>query len=820
MSEAPRAPGVSAIDAAQGSAIASLALAAMCVAAGLIGLLAGGDSNHGRIAVVMGCHVPLLLAAWQWADTMTRDDRRDGLAIRLTWTILLHVSVVVGVLMALGVAHLISRGSAFLVLSLTGLGAHLLAWRQAKSSQFDPGSGRRLSWFWLPVTLAATLVATRAVLHPQYDFDELTYHLFFPSQWAQAGSIHIVPTWFSDPAPAYAPSATEVYFLSLMVSLESDHLARCGQLIFWIELLAVVAALGRELGLRSYAAGMATVCVAATPSIAFQAGTAMVDVALAAHLAAAALFALRVARRSSSVDGAGLLLAGGLALGTKFLALPYLLALSPVWILAIVAMKRRWRQERNEPNSLVLLGGLVLGTWNGGYWYARNWLQTGSPLYPLEMRIAGVKLFDGAFTREAMQNSMFNQSRRGWDGLNAVMASALRTPPWFGATPPLDPSTASTLASWTVVITTLASTLALLVLPRMRRRAALISLAVSTAAMVTLFWWAVPFQEPRFTWLPVILAILTSIAVLDGFSPKLRGVLVTVFAIAWLCLLGGEWVATMATGAGCVVAALALAAYMLHVRTTRSAIAIYVVLVIAGVWVGLWSIARNGDPPRKQAFALPRWSGFGDAWSWIDSHVNQATIAYTGNNVPYFLTGPHQQNRVVHVLADEHQEKRYHDFAQNADVRALGLPNVSDFAPNRLCMDGRAWLRNLAREDVNLVVVTRLFPAVCVSHRHDADGFPVERRWLDTLARTPAPDGRPLATRGVFGREWLLLYRLNLPTSEADWPDFETIVQDETDALDRRRKDRTPVGQPINHYPHAAAVIDALGLKTIPANEP
>ena len=239
-------------------------------------------------------------------------------------------------------------------------------------------------------------------------------------------------------------------------------------------------------------------------------------------------------------------------------------------------------------------------------------------------------------------------------------------------------------------------------------------------------------------------------------------------------------------------------------------------LCIAAVWLGLWSVARDGDLPRQEARRHPRWAGFGDAWAWVDTRVAHATIAYAGHNVPYFLTGPHQQNRVVHILAGGGPNWAYHNFARDPVVKAMGHPNVSDFAPNRIQMDGWAWLQELRREGVTLVVVTRLFRGVCVSHRHDADGFPLERQWLDLLAQTRGSDGKPLARRGVFGQGWLLIYHLNLPASESEWPELERVMQDETDALDRRRRDGTLPGARIDHYPLAADVIESLGLKQLP----
>jgi hypothetical protein len=41
-------------------------------------------------------------------------------------------------------------------------------------------------------------------------------------------------------------------------------------------------------------------------------------------------------------------------------------------------------------------------------WYLRNWVVAGSPIYPASLTVAGFTIARGAYTREAMNNSIFH----------------------------------------------------------------------------------------------------------------------------------------------------------------------------------------------------------------------------------------------------------------------------------------------------------------------------------------------------------------------------------------------------------------------------
>lgn len=785
---------------------------------GTIALFVDAPGPHGPIAVAMGMHVPLITSLWR---AMGVRHGAGGAAmhvsLRILWTILLYAGLCACTLLTLGVAQVLTRGFAFAALG--GLGLLLTVWVESRRNhditQLRPSG--KADWIACPLILIGVLAATHALLNPQYDFDMLYYHLFVPAQWAQAGRILIVPIGFGEFAPSYYPYATELYYLSLLIPMGTDHLARGGQILFYVELVAAAVALGREMRMRPAARIAAAGCVALTPALAWQAGTANVDLAFTAHLVAVVLFSIRLARRPIVADGAGLILAIGLAIGTKMLALPFLLALLPLWGRAVISTVQRVRRhDRIRSSEWAALSAAVIGSASvGGYWYARNWLVTGNPLYPLKISMGGVSLFDGVFDRAAMLNSAFNQSRFGWEGLQAVLNELLRMPSWFAAPSYWDASGTSTLGAWLILVAIVAATILSLSYSRFRVRFALPGLSLSILAMLALFWWSVPYQVPRFLWPPLALAIIAFFATMSRLPIAAARAVLGLFAGTWLALSMGEFLPTFVTRIGLVVAAGGILLFWLHSRLMKFRQVVVLGAGVVGIWLAMWHVFHAGDPVRQANHRHTRWRTFGDTWTRIDGLADEHTIAYAGHNIPYFLMGPQLRNRVVYVQAGGEPGWGYHDFARLPEARSLGRPNVTDFAANRLTMDGQLWLRRLAAERVDCVVVSRLYRGPNISHRHDRDAFPIERQWLDTLAQARDRDGRRLASRTILGGGWVLYYGLHLTGDESRWPPLATFEQHETDALDRRRRDGTPPGEEINGYPFAAEAIAEMELDVL-----
>ena len=70
------------------------------------------------------------------------------------------------------------------------------------------------------------------------------------------------------------------------------------------------------------------------------------------------------------------------------------------------------------PGLLTALGLLL-----GGYWYLRNWLVTGNPLYPVQVDLGAWTLFPGAFGSEQIDAWVNNKRVPGRKGLGELFPS-------------------------------------------------------------------------------------------------------------------------------------------------------------------------------------------------------------------------------------------------------------------------------------------------------------------------------------------------------------------------------------------------------------
>jgi hypothetical protein len=644
------------------------------------------------IVLVASLALLLLSGARLARVTGAPDESRATRAVRVAiWALALLVAVE-GALGATG-----RLGARATLVALAVVSAALVA--ATRGAERAAGPAREpvsaLDAAYLSALGAALVARAWAGIHKTtFLYDTLSYHLHVPATWLADGRLEIVPAVFGDPSSAYAPSNLELWFAFLMAPLRSEVLAGTGQLPFAaLGALAVVAAV-REAGGQRTPALAAALAFLLVPEIWQQARSAMTDLGLAALLLAVLPFARRAARRATAGELATAAAALGLAVGTKYVGLA--LALPFAAATAVLA-------GQGHPRGRALLAVAPVLVATGGFWYLRNAALTGNPLYP----VAGLGL-PGLYDRATMRGWIYHQpigdlgalgEMLGAGGMVFVLLAALVV---VWRRPPLE--------------------------------------TALLAAVVAVFWLAIPYQESRF-----LFAAFGVAAIAIGLA-----------ATRPLATLGLDW-----------RIGLALLAGLVEYPTVERWLLLPAGLAGAGLFVAWGRLPAGARRPVRLAalgagaaagallvaLGLPRamarqpgyalGGGLDGAWRWFGDNVAGARVAYTGTNLAFPLHGRGLSNRVGYVNVAGAPGDRLHDFGRGTGARAT----TPEPAPYRDGADFERWLRNLRAAGADVLFVAALDEIVARNVAADADGFPIERAWADAHPalfhlRYAAPEAR------------------------------------------------------------------------------
>jgi hypothetical protein len=665
-----------------------------------------------------------------------RGDGAAGSIIRLGT---LTFAIVVAAELLLGSAGLLFPAAHFLLFG--GLFAATLTLRQPSRRRTIRADRAVLLLIAALVPLLILVVAAGISQSPLTLYDSLSYHLAFPARWLLDRRLSIVPTPFGDEAQAYAPANGELFFLWLMMPFHGDALARIGQLPFYLLGGTALYGLARQAGARPAHAVFPPLFYFFSRPIVEQALGADVDLICWAMFLSSIYFANIAAARDDRRDWLLWGISAGLYCGSKYVALVYL----PI-VLAFAVQRGIHRRM-----TWALPGVLIFGA----PWYLRNWIVAGSPIYPSSLTVAGQTLARGAYSRGAMLQSVFHTSSLR---LFPVMAAHA-----MGATLLLLWIPAAILGGWAMIAT---------------GRRTTVWLAAAPIVMSLLFWFGVPDNvDSRFLLAAAMLALLPfafvfrasrtwnalAVALLAagvcwlvvGRSGQLPGALPW-YMTGWLSLGGIVGRSSLIWFAGMEAIALALAFVL--IRAPRADLAALLVLCAAGSSLFAYGSDVWCVPSRCQ-FLTPTpiylRTELIYAWRWVDDNVDGATIAYTGDNVPYPLFGDHLVNRVYYVNIDRHRDWRFDDYAKahrhrRPDSASLanqyatpsgvlipideGAPQIDAVRPRFERWDGlrEAWIDNLRARGVDLLFVMTLSPYEIDHNWHDARGFPIEATWAQS----------------------------------------------------------------------------------------
>jgi hypothetical protein len=372
---------------------------------------------------------------------------------------------------------------------------------------------------------------------PPRGWDVLTYHLPRAVAWLQHGNLGHYG--FS---PAFYPGNGEVAMLITLFS-GTDRLAPIVQLPFALLGAVALYGLAREIGARARSALLAFVAFAVTPIVVFQAGIAKNDLIVAGTVLAGSYLVIRALRLAAPSSGRRVaLVAGGLAfglaLGTKYTILPFVLATLPVVLVASALTSgadggtgsddarggssrsgARWWPAIRE--TALFAAAVAVPA---AFWFAQNWLVAGNPFAPVAVSVGNLVVFEGIDVAAEFGEQQFAYVSRplGW----LVF-------PWLDRV--REGSYSSSVGSGAVFATFLIPAAAVLVRRALRggsdrRPGPPVLLALVALGVVT--WWFGGFHLPRYVWPALALFYAPMALVFDRVGGGARRVLVGVFVVA------------------------------------------------------------------------------------------------------------------------------------------------------------------------------------------------------------------------------------------------------------------------------------------------
>jgi hypothetical protein len=261
------------------------------------------------------------------------------------------------------------------------------------------------------VLLTASIfwIILQGYLLPSYTWDALWYHLPIVGNIMQSGAIREIPVnSFIEQFINIFPKNIELFFLWNIIFLKSDVIVDLSQLLFTVAGVFTVYSLALKLNINEKYAVYSGLLFFFTPIIILQSTTNYVDVAIAVLFLLAINFLiiagdgtdndLYLRIRKLSVVIAGLttgVLFGAKGSGPLFVSI----------LTAAILVQEVVRNKRTQSSTRAMITALSYSALYflvpvlllGGYWYIKNWVVYGNPVYPMAISLFGITLFKGLY---------------------------------------------------------------------------------------------------------------------------------------------------------------------------------------------------------------------------------------------------------------------------------------------------------------------------------------------------------------------------------------------------------------------------------------
>ncbi len=564
------------------------------------------------------------------------------------------------------------------------------------------------------------------LVNPPFGWDSLNYHFVFPVEWLKHGNLDTPITVFDDPSPSYYPINGSLYYLWLIFPLKNVFLADLGQFPFFILAFLAVFNISKKLSLNNelsfYAAGLFSLI----PNYFKQLGIAYVDVMVAGLFLVCVNFILLLHERFNWRNVLVYSISLGLLVGTKTVALPYS---------AILFIPFVYLAVRNIGKFHLLFFSLAVVVAFGGFSYIRNFIDTGNPLYPLNLKLFGFDILKGV-----MDNSVYRAHFKTED--YSLMKLLFH----------------EGLGAQTVIFVLTAIFLALPVAYIRNKRKinfVLFYLLILPLLVYLVYRYIIPLANARYLYpiLGVGMAIGFYLVKLLNIPRMAIRILVSICLLASVSELAKrqELISAIIFTVFLLVFLPILIRYLKKSEFLKKPLFISLFLIFLIFSLGVLEDNYSKNEYTRYA-KMVKYSGFwpdaAKAWDWLNMNTQGDNIAYAGRPVPFPLYGSGFKNNVYYVSVNNTEPAKLHYFPESNyswgyDFLSLHK-NLEARGNYRFAPEYNTWLSNLLKRDTDYIFIYSL-------HQTKETVFPLEDAWIES---------RPGEFTSVFENETIHIYKL------------------------------------------------------------
>ena len=290
-------------------------------------------------------------------------------------------------------------------------------------------------WFWtmikgdlllffifILVVISVCWIIFLGYLFPSYTWDALWYHLPIVGYIMQSGSIGEIPNnFFIEQFINIFPKNIELFFVWNIIFLKNDVITDLSQLLFTIAGVLAIYSIAVKLNINNRVAAYSSLLFFFTPIVILQSKTNYVDVAVSMLFLMAVNFLIvdmqyrgvknnpcegnaegsSFRKRNFPTVMAGL--TAGILLGSKGSGPLFAAILSAVVIFREIFVRynvigsMRWVKIAVTTFRYYVFYFFIPVLLMGGYWYIKNWIIYGNPVYPMEISFLNNTIFEGLY---------------------------------------------------------------------------------------------------------------------------------------------------------------------------------------------------------------------------------------------------------------------------------------------------------------------------------------------------------------------------------------------------------------------------------------